>query len=445
MQYNNIRRLGSNMKILIRLITTVCFLLLLPMKFFPLEYSDVYTDVSETFSFFIDPNEGLTSFRTLVIPSGGKAESMGNAFTGLADDVIYLEYNPAASSVINKTQIGLFHNAWIADTSIDTLAFTTRFNNLGIGVSIKCLYLSFSEYNYFGENTSAGYYSETIGAFNVSYNFFAGYDFKGLAAGITFKTAYRGMPDYADNETNQILPDSGLLQSGLAFMGDFGLHTRFNAFKFYSSREANFRIGLSAMNFGAGFTSLGSEKGVILDDPLPSKISLGFSYKPVRPVTIVLDFNQPVNLQNIEQSGRFSLGTGISVQATDFFAVHGGFFLAGGNPRFSLGSEFFLKNYLININYTLDFTSSVHPLNRISLSVKVDLGDKGREEIREKVDELYTKGLEYYYMGDLNKAIVSWNDALSLDPGFDPAKRGIDSAELSLALQMRIIEIQKIE
>lgn len=77
--------------------------------------------------------------------------------------------------------------------------------------------------------------------------------------------------------------------------------------------------------------------------------------------------------------------------------------------------------------------------------MKVDLGDKGREEIRVKVDELYTKGLEYYYMGDLNKAIVSWNDALSLDPGFDPAKRGIDSAELSLALQMRIIEIQKIE
>ncbi|HOS29816.1 MAG TPA: UPF0164 family protein [Treponemataceae bacterium] len=433
------------MKSLLRILTAIQFLLLLPMGFYALEYTDVYSDVTEAFSFFVDPNEGLTSFRTLLIPSGGKAESMGNAFTGLADDVSYIEYNPAASSVIDATQIGLYHNAWIADTSLDTLSFTTRFNNLGIGASIKCLYLSFSEYNYFGENTSAGYYSETIGAFNVSYNFLAGYDFKGLAAGASFKTAYRGMPDYADNETDQVIPDSGLLQSGIAFMGDLGLQTRLNAFKFYSSREANMQIGLSAMNFGAGFTSLGSELGAVLDDPLPSKVSLGFSYKPVRPVILVLELSQPVNLQNIALSGRFSAGTGISVQATSFFAVHGGFFLSGGSPRFSLGSEFLLKNYLINVNYTLDFTSSLHPLNRISLSVKVDLGDKGRQETRDKVDELYAKGLQYYYNGDLNEAIVYWNDALALDPGFDPAKRGIESAELSLALQLRIIEIQRLE
>ena len=61
------------------------------------------------------------------------------------------------------------------------------------------------------------------------------------------------------------------------------------------------------------------------------------------------------------------------------------------------------------------------------------------------MDELYAKGLQYYYNGDLNEAIVYWNDALALDPGFDPAKRGIESAELSLALQLRIIEIQRLE
>ncbi len=433
------------MKSLLRVFTAVQFLLFLSAGLYGLEYTDVYSEVSEAFSPFIDPNEGLTSFRTLLIPSGGRAESMGNAFTGLADDISYLEYNPAASSVLDKTQAGLFHNAWIADTSLETLSFTTRYTNLGIGASIKCLYLAFSEYNYFGETVSAGYYSETIAAFNVSYNFFAGYDFKGLAAGATFKTAYRGMPDYADNENNEVISGSGLLQSGLAFMGDFGLQTRFNLFKFYSSREANVQAGLSAMNFGAGFTSLGGEKGTVLDDPLPSKISAGFSYKPVRPVIIVLEFSQPLNLQNPALSGRFSAGTGVSVQATDFFAVHGGFFISGGNPRFSLGSEFLIKNYLLNITYTVDFTSSLHPLNRISLSVKVDLGDKGREEIRQRVDELYAQGLQYYYQGELHEAIKVWNDALTLDPGFDPAKRGIASAEQSLSLQLRIIEIQRLE
>ncbi len=433
------------MKSFMRTFTTLQLLFLLPFGVFALEYTDVYSEITGAFAAFVDPNEGLTNFRTLLVPSGGRAESMGNAFTGLADDVSYLEYNPSASSVLEKTQIGLYHNAWIADTSLDTLSFTTRFNNLGIGASIKCLYLSFSEYNFFGENTSAGYYSETIGALNVSYNFLAGYDFKGLAVGATFKTAYRGMPDYADNETDLIIPNSGLLQSGLAFMGDVGLQTRLNVLKFYSSREANLQIGLAAMNFGAGFTSLGSEKGTVLDDPLPSKVALGFSYKPIRPIIIVFDINQPVNLQKINLSGRFSAGTGISVQATDFFSVQGGFYISGGNPRFSIGSEFLVKNYLINITYTLDVTSSLHPLNRISLSAKIDLGDKGRKEIREKVDALYAKGLSSYYKGDLTEAIVSWNDALILDPGFDPAKRGIESAELSLSLQLKIREIQKLE
>lgn len=430
-----------------KLVCTTLLLLIYCVSFpvFSLEYTDVYAGVSETFSFFLDPNEGMTSFRTLLISPGGRAESMGNAFTGLADDVSFIEYNPAASSILESTQLGLSHNAWIADTSLETLSYTTRFNNLGIGASVKCLYVSFSEYNYFGEYTSMGYYSETIGAVNVSYNFLAGYDFKGLAAGVTLKSAYRSMPNYADNATNEIIFDSGLLQSGLAFMGDLGLKTQFNFGKFYSSRETNWQVGLSAMNFGAGFSSLGSDTGVTLDDPLPSKVSLGLSYKPIRPLIIVLEFSKPINLQDIALSGKFTVGTGVSVQATTFFAVQAGFFLSGANPRFSLGSEFQLKTYMLNINYTFDLTSSAHPLNRISLSVKADFGDKGRQELSERVDTLYAKGLIAYYKGDLYDAIQAWKEALVLNPGFDPARKGIESAELSLSLQMRIIDIQRLE
>ena len=132
------------------------------MGFYALEYTDVYSDVTEAFSFFVDPNEGLTSFRTLLIPSGGKAESMGNAFTGLADDVSILStIRPQVrSSMPPRLVFIIMHGLQIP---LRYSFFTTRFSNLGIGASIKCLYLSFSEYNYFGENTSAGYYSETIG------------------------------------------------------------------------------------------------------------------------------------------------------------------------------------------------------------------------------------------------------------------------------------------
>lgn len=410
-----------------------------------LEYQDIYADVSEFFSFFIDKNEALTSFRSLLIPSGGKAEALGNAFTGLSNDLSFIEYNPAASSVLDETEIGVFHNAWIMDTSIESFIFTSRNNHFGWGGQIKALYLPFTEYDFFGNSVSGGYYTEAIAALNFSYNFLAGYTFKGIALGSNIKTAFRSMPDYVNSDTDEIEKNSGLGQSGLAFMMDFGMLFRFNALKYYSSREANFQIGLSFLHFGIGFTSFAHSEQLILDDPLPSKINLGFSYKPIRPLTFVFDISQPVNLFSIKNSGFLSFGGGMAVQITSFFALHSGFFLSGGNPRFSLGSEFSLLDYLVNLNYTLDFSSSLHPFSRFSLGLKMNLGDKGRKEIENKIDRLYAEGLKEFYLMNLDQAIAYWEEILVLNPRFDPAIVGIQAAKATLSIQNKIRDAQKIE
>ena len=66
-------------------------------------------DLLDKFDFLdkigIEENEGETSFRTLLIPIGGRPESLGSAFTGLCDDVSYINYNPAGSCIQNETQI----------------------------------------------------------------------------------------------------------------------------------------------------------------------------------------------------------------------------------------------------------------------------------------------------------------------------------------------------
>lgn len=410
-----------------------------------LEHSDIYTDVSTFFSFFIDKNEALTSFRTLLIPSGGKAEALGNAFTGLANDLTYIEYNPAASSVLDETEVGIFHNAWIMDTNIESFIFTSRSKNFGWGGQIKALYVPFTEYDFFGESVSGGYYTEAISALNFSYNFLAGYTFKGLALGTNLKTAFRSMPDYVDSDTDEIGKHSGLGQSGLAFMIDFGLLLRFNAFKYYSSREANMQLGLSLLHFGAGMTGFARSEGIILDDPLPSKINLGLSYKPIRPLTFVLDISQPINLLDTDKSGLLSVGGGLAAQITPFFALHTGLFLSGGNPRFSLGTEFNLLSYLVNVNYTLDLSSSLNPISRFSLGLKMSLGDKGRKEDAEKVDELYAMGLKAYFSMNLEEAISYWEELLGINPGFDPAKLGIRAAQATLDIQNKIRDAQIIE
>jgi len=423
------------------------FLTILLSQVSAIDLTDATSRLSEIFYSTVDSNEGTTSFRSLNIPSGGRAESLGTAYTALADDISFFDYNPAASSVLKNTEFSVYHNSWISDSSMETLAGTIRNGNLGMGAQIRCFYVPFTEYNIFGDRVAGSYYSETTATLNMAYNFLAGYNFKGLAVGMNLKGAWRSIPDYTDNDTDQIISGSGLAQSGAAVMGDLGMLLRFNAGKFYSSRDPNLHIGVSLMNAGAAFTGFGSKSstGIILDDPLPTRISAGVSYQMIKPVILTLEFRQPINIQSLSKSGKWSAGTGLSIQVTDFFAVLSGFLLQGGNPRISLGSQFELSKIIMNVNYTFDLTTSLNPVNHISLSAKINFGDRGRKTLSDAVDSYYNEGLEYYAHGQLDKAIDSWNKALAIDKRFDPAIEAIQTAQKALDLYQHIIDIQSLD
>ena len=104
---------------------------------------------------------------------------------------------------------------------------------------------------------------------------------------------------------------------------------------------------------------------------------------------------------------------GAEINVTDFFDFEAGFMLSGGNPRFSIGSQFDIKGIKMNINYTLDLTTSFNPVNHISLAARLLLGNRGRSKTRAMVYEKYTEGIELYSKGDrqnIQKAIEKWNE-----------------------------------
>lgn len=392
--------------------SAVIFIFLFFSKLFALDLLEVNSKLADAFDSFIDENEGLTTFRSLNIPAGGRVEGLGTAFTGLCDDISFFDYNPAASAVLEYSQAYVSHNAWIADSAMETIAATRRNGKLGYGAQLKCFYVPFTEYNLFGDHLAGNYYTETSATFNIAYNFFSGYDFKGLTVGANARAAWRGMPDYTDNDSDKIIKKSGLEQSGLGIMGDVGILMRFNALKFYSDRNANLTVGISANNLGASFT--GFSKSVKADDPLPSRIAAGISYKPIKHLLITTEFRQPLNLKKPSESGKFSFAVGAETYITKYFSFQGGFLLQGGNPRISMGSEFKLKAIRMDVSYTLDLTSSANPVNHISLSAKIDFGDRGRKEALNKVDAAYLEGLEYYSAGSYDEAIIKWNEAIKL-------------------------------
>ena len=406
-----------------RLFFVTLLIILMISPLWATDFTDYYGLITGAEALTGDLNTGTTVFPLLRIPAGGKAEAMGTAQTAVASDSASIMYNPAVSSLLDLTELSFLHNNWIADTSIESVLFTTRFEDLGLGAGLKLLYLPFTEYDEWGESTANGYPLETILTLNASYNMFRSYYFRGVSAGLSIKAGYRYIPTvfYSD-------------QSSIAIMADAGLYTSFNLFKFYDSRDRNFSTGIVLRN--AGFETLG--------EALPTELSAGIAYSPVRPLNLAFDFNLPINLIGGEAESWYLAG-GFDAAMTDFFSFQGGFNYQGANPRVSLGSTIDLEEATFNLNYTLDLTTSTDSIDRFSIEAKLKLGDEGRYERKAMVDELYIAGLEAYANGDLQKAVAYWESALEIDNSFTPAEEFIASASRSIDLLKRMEELNRVE
>lgn len=397
---------------------------------------DTYGSISDYLLnvYGIDDNQGLTALPVLDVPMGGRAEGMAGAFSAVADDASFLEWNPAGSSMMARTELAFFHNNWIADTKVEGAVFTTRFGDLGLAAGGKWLYLPFTEYNEFGDRASKGYYSEAVAVFNASYNLFSGYYFSGVSVGANLKTALRSVPDYSDDAGN-VIGGSGADQSAFAPMMDLGLLTRFNLVKLYHARERNASFALVVRNLGAP----------TMGEPLPTTAVAGLSYRPIRPVLFAFDFSVPVNLQDPDLSEKPYWAAGGSVDITKFLSMRAGLLSKIGNLRITIGSALQLDSIALDVNYTMDLLTQLQPLNRVSVAARFDFGDRGRKERAALVESHYLRGLEAYAGGDNEEALREWEAALKLDPRFDPAREGRAAVLRSKMLEERIDEIQRIE
>ena len=412
---------------------TVCFAVcLIITSALPLHSQGFFGDVSDFLNsiYGIDNNAGLTAFPVLKVPMGGRSEGMAGAFAAVSDDISFIEFNPAGSSMLKNSELAFFHNNWIADTMLEGVAYTTRLGKFGIAAGAKWLYTPFTEYNYYGNSVASSLYSEGVIILNASRNFFAGYYFGGLSLGINLKGAFRIVPDFTDKHDN-IISGSGAGQSAFMGMADIGALTRFNLFKFYNAREHNMSAALVLRNLGPP----------ALGEPLPTILNAAVAYKPIRPLLISLDLFLPLNLMDISLSELPYGALGLSLQITNFLSMRAGFMVKAGSSRVTVGSAVTVKNISVDINYTLDLLTQFQPLNRVSIGVRVNMGDGGRKVLSDTVDELYLLGLEEYIQGNNSAAKLRWEEALEIDPGFDPAKEGILMLENREGLIRRIEDL----
>jgi hypothetical protein len=374
-----------------------------------------WTDLLKSFA---DSNTGLRSFPTLLVPLGGLAEGMGTAYTAVSRDAGYIEYNPAASSILPTSELALYHHSWIADSNLEGVVYTIRFNDLGIGFGGKFLYVPFTAYNDFGAAVANNYITETIGTVNISYNFLSNYYFYGVALGANIKVAYRNIPDIASLSVYN--------QSALALMGDVGVQTSFNLLKFYNAQAKNFSVGLVVKNLG--ISTLG-------DESLPQMATAGIAWTPLRPWTIACDFTYPFSFPGQPPAEVWNVAVGTTVAMTSFLSVQGGVLMKADNPRVSVGAALTIGTLALNMNYNLDLSGSLNPLDKFSVQAKFDLGDSGRAARAQEAEGLYLQGVEEFANGNYERALALWQEVLKLDPKYLPAADNIRTVQQTLALQ----------
>ncbi len=338
---------------------------------------------------------------------------------------------------MQNTEISCLHNSWIADSKLETVNYTQRRENLGWGASFRCFYIPFTEYGLEGTKKASGYYSETFLVGNVSYNFLAGYDFKGIALGANFKLGLMSFPPFKgqDSGATSNPQANAKAQTGFATLIDLGMIIRANLFKTFYSEEPNFSFGLSFKNFGPP----------IKKNAPPAYISLGFAYRPVNIFLFTIDLKQNINLTKINNSGKPYGSLGVMFNITKYFNLLGGIGVRGGNPHFNIGGEVNLKNIQINANYSLDLSNQTTALNKISISAKISLGDDGRKKRKDKVKDLYIKGLKAYKARNYEKAVQIWEEILKINPRFDPAIEGINVAKKQKEMQDELNKILLFE
>jgi hypothetical protein len=364
-----------------------------------------------------DPNAGTTIFPSLEVPLGGRLEGMGTAATAVASDAGFLEANPAATAVLKSTELAFSHHGWIADTSLEGVVYTVRFDDLGFGFGGRFLYVPFTSYDEWGERLSRGTISETVATANVAYNFLRSYSFSGLAAGASIKVAYRHVP-----------ADIAYGQSILALMADVGMQTSFSLAKLQHWSLPNVSVGLVLKNLGLT---------TMPDESLPLTASAGLAYAPLRALTLAADFNLPLSL-DADPSREWDLAFGTSVEVAEFLSLQAGVHLMPGNPRMSVGADIDLGTVSVTANYNLDMSALArNPADKFSVQARLDLGDNGRTDLRRRADELYTEGLQKFSEGKLEQAIELWREVLAIDATYTPARQYLAIAEATLDTQQK--------
>ena len=251
-------------------------------------------------------NVGTAGAQFLKIGPGARVDSLGGAFSAIANDVTTIYWNPAGLSQLEKLSFSDTHTIWLADVRYNYLAFATPIEHVGtLGASVTFLNVPDTEITTLEKPDGTGlWYSAWDTAVSLAYSRELYHKESGARLSIGINTKYIHQQIHRESATGVAIDVGTLyhtgwrsLRIGMAF-SNFGPEMRFSgpdlvtgAEEAGDERHADYRPYPDTTN-----PSRKAELGTV-EYPLPSNFRLGVAYDLIdnetNALTIALDGNHP--------------------------------------------------------------------------------------------------------------------------------------------------------
>ncbi|MGH7442235.1 MAG: PorV/PorQ family protein, partial [bacterium] len=217
-------------------------------------------------------DQGSTGAAFLQLDTSPRVIGMGDSFTGLADDVSDIEYNPAGSAYLTQKELTLMDASWIQGISYDygAVAWPFSFGTL----SADFFYLNAGSFQGTALTGGGTGYVDT-GTFTAGSMYgtvaYARKILPYLSLGLNLKFLNETIAEYAASD----------ISAGLS--------------AFYRSPIPGLTAGFSISNLGPSESFSGVTGTGATASPLPANFRLGVGYKPTADISVDSDYVQYFN------------------------------------------------------------------------------------------------------------------------------------------------------
>lgn len=253
---------------------------------------------------------GTTAANFLEIGVGSAANSMGNAYTTIAEDLSAIYWNPAKVSQLENYEVMFMHQPWLAGISFNFMAGSLPIEDIGV-IGFGITMLSSGEI----EETTLDYQDGT-----GSY-----YDASSMAVSLVFSRQLT--PNFSVGFAGKYIMERISTMKASALALDLGVHVVTSFFERPESDVQGIQIGMCIANYGGKMKLEGDDTFIAVDPEtneggnndlieadyrmqeyeLPTLFRIGLAYDlfntSVNRMTFAMDANHPNNNYEYVNSG----------------------------------------------------------------------------------------------------------------------------------------------